>query len=296
MTLEPGETVPHMYKVASAPNSPTKKPWREAWLESIESEIKYTVEELTPSPQDAVLLKLNSEWHTIRYLRVLNNEESSANLYKWHYLDKVVITDVDGTITKSDLRGHLYTKLGYDYTHDGIAKLFHQIVKRNYRIIYLTARTASQLQETREYIYSLQQTEVIKESKLTFSSKYLGFPNTSEDEDELATYKMPHGPIFTCYNKMLNALVREVVLKRPDVFKVKILQVIAQTFGEKIQPYVAGFGNRKTDDESYTAVGIPAQMCFRINKKSVIEVDGKTFTNGYKELLQHIDTLFPVHV
>ncbi len=55
MTLEVGETVPHMYKAASVQFLDTKKkPWREAWLESIESEIKYTIEELSPSPQDTV--------------------------------------------------------------------------------------------------------------------------------------------------------------------------------------------------------------------------------------------------
>lgn len=251
-----------------------------------------------------MLLKLQDEWHTIHYLREATGEEGFANLYKWHYADKVIVTDVDGTITKfviyqiftcnrSDVRGHVFAKLGYDYTHAGAAKLFSELAQRKYKIIYLTARTVSQLQETREYIYNIKQTEVIKESKKSFANVFLGFPNTNADEDEIVTHKMPHGPIFTCYNKMLNALVREVVLKRPDAFKVKILQVIAQTFGEKAQPYVAGFGNRPTDDDSYKAVQITEQNCFQINKKSIVTVQGKTFGNGYVDLVQKLDQFFP---
>ncbi|XP_009578729.1 PREDICTED: phosphatidate phosphatase LPIN3, partial [Fulmarus glacialis] len=50
-----------------------------------------------------------------------------ATIYLWNWDDKVVISDIDGTITKSDALGHILPHLGKDWTHHGIAKLFHKI-------------------------------------------------------------------------------------------------------------------------------------------------------------------------
>ncbi|KFZ48368.1 Phosphatidate phosphatase LPIN3 [Antrostomus carolinensis] len=50
-----------------------------------------------------------------------------ATIYLWNWNDKVVISDIDGTITKSDTLGHILPHLGKDWTHHGIVKLFHKI-------------------------------------------------------------------------------------------------------------------------------------------------------------------------
>ncbi|XP_010145639.1 PREDICTED: phosphatidate phosphatase LPIN3 [Eurypyga helias] len=50
-----------------------------------------------------------------------------ATIYLWNWDDKVVISDIDGTITRSDALGHILPHLGKDWTHHGIAKLFHKI-------------------------------------------------------------------------------------------------------------------------------------------------------------------------
>ncbi|KFV51412.1 Phosphatidate phosphatase LPIN3 [Gavia stellata] len=50
-----------------------------------------------------------------------------ATIYLWNWNDKVVVSDIDGTITKSDALGHILPHLGKDWTHHGIAKLFHKI-------------------------------------------------------------------------------------------------------------------------------------------------------------------------
>ncbi len=36
----------------------------------------------------------------------------TSNLYYWDYTEKIVISDVDGTVTKSDIGGHLLPRLG----------------------------------------------------------------------------------------------------------------------------------------------------------------------------------------
>ncbi|XP_010116671.1 PREDICTED: phosphatidate phosphatase LPIN3-like, partial [Chlamydotis macqueenii] len=50
-----------------------------------------------------------------------------ATIYVWNWDDKVVISDIDGTITKSDALGHILPHLGKDWTHLGVVKLFHKI-------------------------------------------------------------------------------------------------------------------------------------------------------------------------
>ncbi|KAM6053550.1 phosphatidate phosphatase LPIN3 isoform 2-T2 [Chlamydotis macqueenii] len=50
-----------------------------------------------------------------------------ATIYLWNWDDKVVISDIDGTITKSDALGHILPHLGKDWTHLGVVKLFHKI-------------------------------------------------------------------------------------------------------------------------------------------------------------------------
>lgn len=48
-----------------------------------------------------------------------------GRIFLWNYDTKVIISDVDGTITKSDMLGHILPRMGRDWSHPGIAKLFH---------------------------------------------------------------------------------------------------------------------------------------------------------------------------
>ncbi|XP_061850471.1 phosphatidate phosphatase LPIN2 isoform X4 [Colius striatus] len=51
----------------------------------------------------------------------------AGTIYLWNWNDKIIISDIDGTITKSDALGHILPQLGKDWTHQGIAKLYHSI-------------------------------------------------------------------------------------------------------------------------------------------------------------------------
>ena len=63
-----------------------------------------------------------------------------GKLYLWNHTDRVVISDVDGTITKSDKRGHLLTNLGVDWSQQGVCNLMQKIHAQGYKVLYLTAR------------------------------------------------------------------------------------------------------------------------------------------------------------
>ena len=58
---------------------------------------------------------------------------------------QVVISDIDGTITKSDVLGHILPIVGQDWAQSGVAQLFTKIKNNGYRILYLSARAIGQV-------------------------------------------------------------------------------------------------------------------------------------------------------
>lgn len=64
---------------------------------------------------------------------------------------------MDGTITKSDVLGHMFTMVGKDWTHAGVASLYTNIHKNGYHILYLTSRAIGQSTSTREYLEKVEQ-------------------------------------------------------------------------------------------------------------------------------------------
>ena len=68
-----------------------------------------------------------------------------------------MISDVDGTITKSDVLGHLMPRVGYDWAHLGVTSLYSRITSNGYQMLYLTARGIGMAGTTRDYLASVQQ-------------------------------------------------------------------------------------------------------------------------------------------
>ena len=103
------------------------------------------------------------------------------------------------------------------------------------------------------------------------------------------------------------ALRREVVLKKPEVFKMACLSDIKNLFFEPIEgneddndddhtPFYAGFGNRITDAISYRSVHIPLHRIFTINPNGEVHMELLELA-GYKSSYLHIgelvDQFFP---
>lgn len=65
-------------------------------------------------------------------------------LFRWKHNDKVVISDIDGTITKSDVLGHILPMVGRDWAQIGVAQLFSKIEENGYKLLYLSARAIGQ--------------------------------------------------------------------------------------------------------------------------------------------------------
>jgi len=47
----------------------------------------------------------------------LEGFEINAEIYLYADNDKLVVSDVDGTVTKNDIGGHLHNLVGKDYLH-----------------------------------------------------------------------------------------------------------------------------------------------------------------------------------
>lgn len=81
----------------------------------------------------------------------------TSRIFLWDSDYKICISDIDGTITKSDALGHVFTMIGRDWTHAGVAKLYTDIARNGYKLMYLTSRAIGQADTTREYLKGINQ-------------------------------------------------------------------------------------------------------------------------------------------
>ncbi|CAF0879456.1 unnamed protein product [Adineta ricciae] len=189
-----------------------------------------------------------------------------SNIFLFDHMTKFVISDIDGTITKSDVLGHVIPLVGGDWSHDGIAEFFNAIQENGYQFIYLSARAIGQSQITRNFLRNIKQSD----------------------------RELPSGPLLISPDTLLAALYREVIAKKPEDFKIECLKNIASLYPGK-NPFYAGFGNRINDQWAYTAVGIPVTRIYTINSRGEVvrEKLSKALLTSYKNLHEIVDLLFP---
>ena len=96
-----------------------------------------------------------------------------------------------------------FTMIGRDWTHIGVAKLYTDIARNGYRIMYLTSRAIGQADSTRDYLKGIRQNG----------------------------YQLPDGPVIMSPDRLIASLHREVILRKPEVFKMACLRDIARLFG-----------------------------------------------------------------
>lgn len=225
-------------------------------------------------------MKLHYGKNKLKFKLASGTAEIVADLYLWKSTTPIVISDIDGTITKSDALGHVFNMIGRDWTHPGVAKLFHDISMNGYNILYLTARSVGQADTTRQYLDSIFQDGM----------------------------KLPKGPVILSPDRTMAALRREIILKKPEVFKMACLRDIKSLFfsqqksstGEHIEddrtPFYAGFGNRITDAISYRSVGIPPHRIFTINPNGEVHMELLELAgvkSSYVQIVELVDQFFP---
>ncbi|KAJ3611590.1 hypothetical protein NHX12_021605 [Muraenolepis orangiensis] len=190
-----------------------------------------------------------------------------GTIYLWSWDDDVIISDIDGTITKSDVFGHILPQLGKDWTHQGIAKLYHLVHKNGYRFLYCSARAIGMADMTRGYLQWVNDGGAI----------------------------LPRGPLMLAPSSLFSAFHREVIEKKPEKFKIECLTDIRNLFPSGQQPFYAAFGNRDNDVLAYKQVGAPVCRIFTVNPKGELILEqsrgNKTSYGRLSELVEH---LFPL--
>jgi len=82
-----------------------------------------------------------------------------AFMFLWWHTDSVVVSDIDGTITKSNARGVLGTIVTSQYdkaAHDGICHLLTAFSQKS-QVVYLTSRPIILANHTRKFLANLKQ-------------------------------------------------------------------------------------------------------------------------------------------
>lgn len=241
-------------------------------------------------------LKLKPGANTMSF--TVNRATCTATIFRWKYDVPIVISDIDGTITKSDALGHVLNMIGRDWTHLGVAKLYTEIAANGYNIMYLTSRSTGQADTTRAYLAGVVQD---------------------------GGFRLPRGPVIMSPDRTIAALRREVYLRKPEVFKMACLRDIMALFtgsggsnnaatagptlskdsanglvggsrGKGGSPFYAGFGNRLTDALSYRSVNIPSTRIFTINSNAEVSLDLLTlnkYKTGYSSMREIVDHYFP---
>eukprot|EP00922_Rhytidocystis_sp_ex-Travisia-forbesii_P040178 GHVS01059772.1.p1 GENE.GHVS01059772.1~~GHVS01059772.1.p1 ORF type:complete len:582 (+),score=85.09 GHVS01059772.1:794-2539(+) len=190
----------------------------------------------------------------------------SSTIYLWPQNAKIVISDVDGTITRSDVLGQLMPIVGRDWSHSGVAELYTKVRQNGYYLLYLTARAIGQADSTRDYLFGLTQ-------------------NAKE--------KLPDGPLILSPDRLFPSFKREVIDRKPYVFKIAALRDIRNLFPKNYNPFYAGFGNRDSDHRAYVHIGVPEGKVFIIDPRGVIHHVNTTYARTYASMSEICQYMFP---
>ncbi|EUB60940.1 Phosphatidate phosphatase LPIN2 [Echinococcus granulosus] len=190
-----------------------------------------------------------------------------AKIYLWQSDDKVIVSDVDGTITRSDILGHLLPALGRDWTHEGVAELYSRLADNGYKFIYLSARAIGEANLTRGYI-----DQVCQRGK----------------------YHLPGGPILLSPTSLLDAFHLEVIARTPELFKIECLKEVRELFGPDSNPFYAAFGNRINDVKAYIESGFELGRIYTVNPGGELRNERlPCVSKSFNDMVSLADYLFP---
>jgi len=178
---------------------------------------------------------------------------TTCHIYLWSSSDSIIISDVDGTITKSDIRGVYDTIIqdNFTYCHTGICEFFHSLVSERcngdntddrtrevegqdnddddegqVRFFYLTARPIRLISQTRKLLQSLKQPCSSLSSKGSSSRMY----------------GLPPGPILCNTGALSSVLYSELWAKNTHQFKADVC------IRQVLLPFVAARGTADDND------------------------------------------------
>lgn len=136
----------------------------------------------TSSQLEAMAEHLQLGQNTVEFISGNQSVQSFIHLFNWNI--RLVISDIDGTITRSDVLGHVLPPFGVDWSHPGVTRLFSNISDNGYQFVYLSSRSIAQSGITRAFLETLKQHDH-------------GLPNGARDPNASGTHAFCHD-ICTC--------------------------------------------------------------------------------------------------
>jgi phosphatidate phosphatase PAH1 len=207
----------------------------------------------TPSSKIIKLFNLNKGKNIIKCCHNKSNIFITFCIYLYDSNDRLLVCDIDGTITKSDIRGYFETVYlnKYNYLHKNIIEFLCYLENNhNIKIIYITARSRDHFQITRIFL----------------------------DKAKQLNLSLPSGPLFTTKTNLFNAALNEIFHENAIKYKSSTLITISNIFKSNerndkiVSPFVMGIGNKITDCKAYSLSGIPNSSILLINTKSCINI------------------------
>ncbi|XP_052763663.1 phosphatidate phosphatase LPIN3-like isoform X1 [Mya arenaria] len=190
----------------------------------------------------------------------------TSNIYLWRWDDKLIVSDIDGTITKSDVLGQILPVVGRDWSQSGVAQLYSRIAGNGYKFLYLSARAIGQSKLTKDLLQNIKQGEMT----------------------------LPPGPLLLSPTSLISAFHKEVIERKPEEFKISCLSDIGSLFPANTRPFYAGFGNKVNDVIAYKEIKIPIFRIFTINPSGELKHElSLTFQTSYTKLTDVADHFFP---
>ncbi|CAD2097434.1 HAD superfamily protein, putative [Plasmodium vinckei petteri] len=223
---------------------------------------------LRPTSEQLQSLNLKEGANTITFLvtsSLQGTKSINGTIYLWKKNAKIVISDVDGTITRSNVLGHIMPIVGKDWSHDGVSQLFNKIHNNGYHILYLTARAIGQADSTREYLFRFKRND----------------------------NKLPDGPLILSPDRLFPSFKREVIDKKPYIFKIAALRDIRNLFPSHHNPFYAAFGNTESDHRAYISVGVPEAKVFIIDNNGIVHHVNSTYAKTYETMSEITEYMFP---
>lgn len=226
---------------------------------------------------------------------------AEATMFLWQSTDSIVACDIDGTITKSNVRGAWDTIVTerYDHVHPGVAGFLQTLqLQQNQQlhIVYLTSRPMSLVATTRKFLQTFEQQQ---EGQQEHEEAHNGTVSTTTTT-KLA--RLPAGPIFCNLLDLGSVLMSELWWKdvyryKKDVLTSQILlpfQMVSHDLSMSsslsttttaasaavdgtTKPHdhqstlVMGFGNTTFDTMAYEMAGIPLDCIYQINERGMIK-------------------------
>lgn len=160
----------------------------------------------------------------------VQNQVYSTSFGIWLYpsSDRLVVMDIDGTVTRSDVRGYIQSVYwgNYSYIHPGVPSFLRFLIEScRFQVIFLSSRPIAHQRETRNLLMGM------KEYK---------------SDDVVPVFECP---LFLNTEKIIKAAINELIYRNSEHFKKGVLSDIALAHSLvlnsciKEEPSMAEFSN-----------------------------------------------------